>query len=140
MSQYRFKLHIGDWSDDGHGKQEVFIINSNKPVLKARLAFIKAQRKVGINIKDLCSEYEQCTIKPEIMKKLKELGFDDKDFENKSEEDGTAWPGVEGFLSLVLWYIQQGDPTIKLTRGKEKLESFHNGRQNIGHLGYGLFS
>jgi len=58
----RFKLILGDWSDDGHGKTETFIVESNKPVDEAREAYFEAVKKTGIDFgEQVCRDYEDNT-------------------------------------------------------------------------------
>ena len=35
---YKFVIPIGDWSEDGHGKHDDYVVTSNKPVEAVREA------------------------------------------------------------------------------------------------------
>lgn len=48
---------IGDWSDDGHGESESWIVKSNVPVQELREAHFAATGK-GIDIGKIAAEYE----------------------------------------------------------------------------------
>jgi hypothetical protein len=60
--QYKVKFPIGDWSRDGHGMCDWFIVNSNKPVEELREAHFSFRGKAGFDIGDLCHEYEDSII------------------------------------------------------------------------------
>lgn len=55
-SMYQFRLTIGDWSGDGHGKSEDFVISSNAPVEKVREAHYKIEDTTGVDIENIYSE------------------------------------------------------------------------------------
>lgn len=54
---YQFKMTIGDWSDDGHGRYEDFVVRSNVPVEQVREAYFRIKDVTGIDIESICSNY-----------------------------------------------------------------------------------
>lgn len=135
MTGHRFKLTIGDWSNDGHGRCETFIVISNKPVQESREAYFKAIEKLNFDIsREVCSDYQEYELKPEVRKKFKKLGY-------TIEEEFDP----EAYAKLLLFFIKQGDPELELILSPpDSLQTFHwygfdEQRRHIGHLGYGLF-
>lgn len=64
-------LVVGDWSDDGHGKTEKFLIESNKPIQEVRAAYNKGCKIAGFDLTEsACINYLDNTIPPDILKKL----------------------------------------------------------------------
>lgn len=120
---YKFKLPIGDWSGDGHGHCEWFIVDSNKPFADVEKAFKAAKRKKAlkeVHPQTICSDYEETAVKPEVWAKLRALGFapfetkeEYSDFENNKYEAYVVDASLMAIL--VCWYIEQGDKELKLS-------------------------
>lgn len=73
-----FNIVIGDYSDDGHGKSQTVTLKLTADDLSdeaLKEAFQKTNEEVGINLYDLCTEYEDVSISEDLYKRLKELGF-----------------------------------------------------------------
>lgn len=73
----RYKIVVGDWSDDGHGKTETFIYEvdcNNKEVLFK--AFQRNIRTIGFDPASVCDEYEDYEWPEDVVSRLEELGFD----------------------------------------------------------------
>jgi hypothetical protein len=137
--EYRFKIPIGDWSDDGHGKCEWVDIVCSHSLKAVRKAYLKAADTMEyIWPEYLCSEYEEQEVDPEDIQELIKAGFTP----NNIDEDGFWRPEVEDFVHFVMWFVQRGNKRIKYkidvipmlpwygNNGKKRHISFH---------GYGLF-
>jgi len=61
QNKYKFKIPIGDWSDDGHGKYVDYFIESNKPVEEVRELYFQACDKIGFS---LDGSYKQTELTP----------------------------------------------------------------------------
>lgn len=148
-NMYKFKLPIGDWSDDGHGKCDWYIIESNKPVQEVREAYFKSVDSTKINLaEELCSEFEDCTLSLEFAEKLESLGIDLTCIKEDSwfDEDMEAW-GMDhdSFMEILFQFIQLSDSELILFEVPDNLPifnsySYNEYKRHIGHLGYGLFS
>lgn len=69
------RFQIGDWSDDGHGKCDSFIVDFHVHDLnRIREAHYKAKEVLGFDIGDLCARYEESTIEGEKLERLFEIG------------------------------------------------------------------
>lgn len=66
--QYKFRLPIGDWSNDGHGRCEYFTVLSNKDVDKVREFHFKAMQI--FDLRDIFAQYQENYIDEEILKTI----------------------------------------------------------------------
>ncbi len=142
--KYVIDLPIGDWSNDGHGRCDNFIIESNKPIEALFKAYFAAQGKLPklIHPNNICSQYEQNTISNEVLTQMRAYGFvysnsvDNDDDENYLE--------TEELASWTLIFMMLGDKNLKLKIKNEKeIPKFINwnapkGKQ-LDQIGYGLF-
>lgn len=141
------KLPIGDWSDDGHGKCDWFLIGSNLPVEEVREAYFKACDTLGEDLSDfLCSEYEDYEIPEEKLERLKELNLDISDLIDKSYYGEPCFYDRQNFAEFILralnklgnkdfaWkFLDEEAPMIPFY-------GFDDKKRHIGYFGYGLFS
>jgi len=59
----KFYIVLGDWSEDGHGKSEKVLIDSNIPMEEIQEAYKKSCKKTGFDFSEnVCCEYEDCKI------------------------------------------------------------------------------
>ncbi len=138
---YSFILSIGDWSNDGHGKSEDFIVMSNTPVECVREAHYRIPETTGICFEALCSEYEENFIDDKNTEALKALGFEFKDQTGLGEQ--VMCP--EEMARLWVFLLMKADPSLHLElKPEEKLPTLHfygsdsKGR-HIAQIGYGVF-
>ena len=148
-----FKLPIGDWSDDGHGKCEWFIVQANKPLPDIFKAYCAAVEKLGINIgEDVCSQYEESFITKEMYERLQTLGwkynlqksYDYNDEGKYVQMDKSYNLEIESMVDLVLWFLKEGDSELELELKEDEVPSFINWNkppdvENLPSFGYGLF-
>lgn len=138
---YQFWMTIGDWSGDGHGKSEDFLISSNVPVDRVREAHFRIKEAAGIDIEDICSSYGEDEVDAETVEILKRMGFL---FENKSGM-GERILSVEEMAKLWLFLLQKADDELELALIENDAPSLHfygtdqQGR-HIDSVGYGLFT
>ena len=137
---YRFYMTIGDWSGDGHNQSEDFLIESNYPVERVREAHFQMKNTIGINIEDICSEFEEDEIDPETVKKIRELGFR---FENSSGM-GDGIISVPEMASLWVFLLMKTDKDLKLEIIENNTPTLHffgydEQNRHWGSVGYGLF-
>lgn len=136
---YKFRMSIGDWSDDGHGKHEDFIVQSNAPVEIVREAHFLMKNTLDFSIEDICHGYADCDIDSETTNAITDLGFD---FEYIN--DGKACPYPEEMVRLWIFLLQKVNPNLKLMLIKDEIPDFHfygfdEQNRHIGFVGYGLF-
>lgn len=151
---YRFKLPIGDWSDDGHGKHEDYLIESNKTVDYVRELYFQACDKIGFSLDGSYkktnltpqAEYEDYKFSKETLQSLLDFGVklnkDDIDYIMKHE----STDGTELLCDIVLAFIKTQDSELKLIRIEEKsypmfqFYGYDEKKRHIGYFGYGLFN
>lgn len=152
--KYNFKFAIGDWSKDGHGKCDYFVVKSNKPVEEVRESHYKIKNVTGINIDELCSEYGDSAIHNDVYMKLIRLGFDFKsegfdvyleEEEEEEEEDLEAYCNSLSYLKLWIFLLKQVDKSLEIEIIKNDIPMFQfygydKERRHIGASGYGLFN
>lgn len=137
---HQFRLTIGDWSGDGHGRSEDFLVISNVPVERVREAHYKIRDATGIDIESICSEYEEDEIDEETVVALKEMGFE---FEN-STGMGDGIVNVPEMARLWVFLLQKADPTLELSMIEDEIPrlqfyGFNSLGRHIRGVGYGLF-
>lgn len=136
----KFIMTIGDWSGDGHEKSEDFTIESNLPVECVREAHFQIEEATGIKIEDICSAYGEDEILPDIVDRLKGLGFH---FDN-STGMGDGIVGVREMARLWIFLLMKADPKLELRLVEDSLPHLHfygydEQKRHIGSVGYGLF-
>lgn len=138
---YKFRMSIGDWSDDGHGKHEDFIVESNVPVQTVREVHFSMKDKLGFSIENICSDYEGSMIDSETTKAIMELGYE---FEDIDDDDGEVYMYPEEMARLWIFLLQKVDANLELKIIKDEIPTLHfygfdNKKRHIGYVGYGLF-
>lgn len=137
---YRFHLDIGDWSDDGHGKKETFLIESNKPVRACREAYFAAQKRLVENLwpENIYATYDNpLTPQAPQIAATRAHGFDFAHYVGDDE-----YLNAESLAHYTLWFITRGDPTIKAKIIPLDTFAFYGSDKrgrHIGFIGYGCF-
>lgn len=138
---YQFYMTIGDWSGDGHGLNRSFLILSNAPVEIVREAHYRIKDVTGVDIEDICSEYEDDVIDAENVQQLQKIGFPFDDI----AADGTVCMNAREMARLWLFLLQKANPELRLNFGKrEEIPTLHfygydEKDRHINFVGYGLF-
>lgn len=139
---HQFKIPIGDWSDDGHGMCDYYLITSNKSVEDVREIHFTIPEKLGVNIEEICSDYEQSSISYETAVQIAELGFD----LGQIKEDSDVNMDSNSMCKLWIFLLMKADPTLELKIAKENdvemlpFYGFDAKKRHIGFVGYGVFS
>ena len=126
----RFKLPIGDWSDDGHGKCDYFIVESNVHFDVIVSTYLEMDEKYKIS--EICSEYEEGSLTEEQSEMVKNAGL-------KVDE----YPEARQLAQLVIHFIMMYDSSIELKIVSEDIPMLSNWASPDGKYlslpGYGLF-
>ena len=139
----KFNLHIGDWSDDGHGKEEVFCVETNKTVEDFRDAYTEFNEKYpDLNLEKICSDYGDHYLKRDKADTLVGLGIKDLPFEEQCSDD--LWMTPEDLAELTMQACQLMDKTLEYQFINEGIPTFHNygwdeKKRHIHGPGYGCF-
>ena len=153
MDNYKFKLPIGDWSSDGHGKSKDFIIISNRPLAVVRELYFQACDKIGFSLDGSYkqteltpqAEYGDYEFKKETLQALLDFGvkLDEDVVEYIREQENTD--GTELLCDIILAFIMTQDSELKLKREPDEnypmfqFYGFDTQKRHIGYFGYGLF-
>ncbi len=149
MGTYTFKVPIGDPSDDGHGKADIFTVECNHGILELKEAYKQSCEKLQIafdhgtlklgwthpesKARTIAVEYGDSKVSDLAYNILKENsisvnGGDDED------DDYKYWiEGPEELLSIVMQFIKLSLPDLEYKVIGEKLPSLDLG------IGYGLY-
>lgn len=156
-----FRLPIGDWSDDGHGQTQDYLIKSNKTVQEIRELYFQACDKLGFSLdgsykkSDLSpmADYEDYIFKEETLNALLDFGVKiDEELVNNLREiyktDPDEWDNIvntEELCKIVLEFIKTQDSELILEIIPEpeapmfQFYGYDDKKRHIGYFGYGLF-
>lgn len=138
----RISLTVGDWSGDGHDRQESVYLNCNVDIEELKEAYIKSQ----IDVQSQCEDYEDRRFNQAMVKMLLEEGkasefiteYIQREIEymlkDEFDEDEEDFDLYSPDLFAVFWLCAAriGNPDIKI-----ELVTVNPPNINIG--GYGLF-
>ena len=139
MKRYRFRMPIGDWSCDGHGRCDWYLCEANKPIEAVREAHFKITEVTNINIEKICSDYDDNSISSELYENLRELGFVAE--ENLNEYIMYLYSADMATLWVLL--LNKADPELKIELVNEDgipmlpFYSFDQKNRHISFVGYG---
>jgi len=158
-AKYRFKIIIGDWSGDGHGKSDYFVFRSNYDVKDIQQAYKDSCKLTGVQFNDnennytgkdlyrqedrmICVEYEEYHISEFAVDVLKKYNIDTKKFDE--------YVKVDDFADLIMDFIKLSLPNMIYREAyfkRSELKSIPavNGWGATGDLkyvafGYGLYT
>lgn len=155
MYNYKFKMSIGDWSGDGHGRHEDYVILSSHPVEDVRQAHYDMELNTGINVEKICNEYEENSIPftHPVFAVLKEANllenFLSKEELEQAEEDENFDKHIyiNPFNMATIWItlLMKSNPDLELDIEPEMTTLHHYGlsldqrgeNKHISFVGYG---
>ena len=123
-------LVVGDWSNDGHGRNESQVITSNLTGEEMEKACNLGQKMVGIDFDNLCSDYQDPYLSKGDYTKLMLAGFNNS--WNK-DEDEDVYLDVDKFVKIYLFLVKVGNDKFEY-----EFKPADYDETRIG--GYGLFS
>lgn len=141
---YEFVMPIGDWSDDGHGKCDEYFFQSNKDISFVREAHFKIKKELGIDIDEVCSDYEDSHIEQDVKEAVELLEFDFKQ-DDFYEDDNTYVPTTSGMARLWAFLLQKAEPELVLLQKETSTipsiiyYGYDSSQRHISGPGYGLF-
>ncbi len=141
--KYTINLVVGDWSGDGHQLTETISVKSNLMTEDIEIAHEIGCKKLKINFKNLCRNYEDSQVPKDVWQKFTKAGLTLKDLENNwtsvedleemLEDEGCLVIGPEIFAALYLFLAKQGNHLFEY--------SILEDNPNVIKIGgYGLFS
>ena len=164
--RFKFKIPIGDWSADGHGKCEELVINCNYPVEAVQQAYKDSCQLTGVSFDhtdyrgrdwreadkyQVATGYLDCRITPEVEAIFREHGIEVREndeyygeYENEEDQEDredVEIDGVNHFLELLMTFIKLSLPNLQyevVNDGLPYLNGYWNDALNV-QFGYGLF-
>ena len=146
---YTFKLVLGDWSGDGHGGSETYLMNSSKSIEAVREAFFKAREIVPTEIhpENICSDYKESTVSPGIVKQILDFynlhDFEDEWFQTYFLTE--AYMELDILAEITARFINMGDPecNVQISPEQDSMPTLHfygtdEKQRHIGFIGYGI--
>lgn len=151
--EYKFRIPIGDWSGDGHGKDEDMLVVSNKPLEQIRELYFQACDKIGFSLDGSYKEteltpmsrYQDYRFEKETLKALLDFGvkIEQEDIDYIEEQESTD--GYDLFINIILAFIKTQDAELELevipseSFPMFQFYGFDDKKRHIGYFGYGLF-
>lgn len=138
MDNYKWKITLGDWSDDGHGKTKVFVIETNVSFKHIVECYKKSVEKYLDFSTYVCAEYGDSSINMEQIELFESIGMDmsyyKEEFDN---EDERFWVAKEDYIDLLLMFVGlSSDEKIEYSIITDELPEFVH---YASMFGYGLF-
>jgi hypothetical protein len=148
---HKFKLPIGDWSDDGHGKCDHYVIESNVTAEELVPIYIAMDKEYGIS--NEFEDYEQTVFSNDLIALMDKLGLDIEKYGEKYDWSGSDEYNIKNSKSLaqlILDMLTCFDPTLNFSIVTPKqMPNFNNwlaqgvtkkGGGVMNLPGYGLYS
>jgi len=136
--RHAFRIPVGDWSGDGHGKCDYIDATAAKPIGDVREAYFAAKAKVPalIHPESFCEAYEDSSVPDDVAAALRAAGA-------PLPEDLEDGFGGDAMAAIVAWFINQGDPAcdVRLDGNPPPMLPFYGcdeQNRHIGFIGYGL--
>lgn len=139
----QFNVHLGDWSNDGHGIQKVFTLEATTAngIRDIRDAYFKIDELLGFKFKSINGEYEEYKMQKTHSDRLVELGV----ITRADADEYANWVSAEDFLSVLIALLNMVDPTLNVFHPEKEdripalHDVLHDDKRYVGHIGYGLF-
>ena len=146
---HRFKIHIGDWSKDGHNQSESFIIESTKPNNEVQQAFKDAGTKIGVISEGayprflIADEYEDYRLPTNYAEALTDAGveIDDLVYNDGTDKEPDYMFEEPHALAVLIMRIAQTELQFEFKFVDDEVPHFNGywGDLNMS-FGYGLFN
>ena len=148
---FKIQFPIGDWSDDGHGRCENYLVNSNKSTQEVREIHFSCSEKLGFDIGKICKNYEDSELSLDVFDKLKTAGFK-IEWRGENEDMCRYFPNVndrtmgpDEVFNLwidILMFLDSELVLIPITQDYESINfyGFDNQGRHLSTPGYGCFN
>lgn len=161
MPRQLIQIPIGDWSNDGHGKCDWFIVSYNAEV-DFTIAFMRsAKDHPELRPDKFCDRYEDSVIPDAVLEACEAAGGNIEELFEIEEWHGERYYHLdsERFAQYTLWFMNLSNPTLDaklapenniprwnpnwaVLGAREQLEAeglLEDGDAGIGYIGYGIF-
>lgn len=149
MNNYKnlYKLVVGDWSNDGHGKNDIFIFLSSHSKAEILDAYHKSVILSGVSLTgkvmdgliNILSDFEENVIPADAVVRLQGIGCNFEEFYLALEEDGSQACCSSDVFYLFMEMVRCNLPGFAYEL--VNLESINGYWGEFNHqIGYGVFS
>lgn len=142
---HRFKINIGDWSNDGHNQYRTYIIESTKPNAEVQQAFNAAGTKIGVISEErflIADEYEDYRLPNNYASALTDAGveIDDLVYNDGTDEEPDYMFEDPQSLAILVMRIAQTELQFEFKFVDDTVPHFNGfwGDLNMS-IGYGIF-
>ena len=159
-----FKVPVGDWSDNGHGKRADYYLEANYSAQDMRQAYKDTCKKIGLQMnhnqdytgierisswsswRHLLTEYEASSIDEKAIDILLEHGYKFSECEAFDEDDNLIKDEIyfnsDSVFDLFMWFISYSMPSDfeykQVTQEAESIIGYWS--DDLNHqIGYGVF-
>lgn len=142
---YQIKFTLGDYSRDGHGMSDDYIVESNKPVEHLRELHFSCIKTLDFDIGDMCREYGENQLAESIFDILKEHKILDDECLYYLETNDFVIEDPDELLGIWLSVLIYLDPTLTLlVKTPDEIPSMHfygydEKKRHLNNPGYGLY-
>ena len=138
MDKYKWKIALGDWSDDGHGKTKTLTVETNVPlehIIKCYKESVEKYLDFSIYV---CAEYGDKSINKEQIELFESIGMDMSYYKEEFDEIYESCEiEKEDYIDLLLMFTNlSSDRKIEYSIVKDEFPEFTHGSSTFG---YGLF-
>lgn len=142
---YQIKFTLGDYSRDGHGMSDDYIVESNKPVEHLCELHLSCIKTLGFDIGDMCREYGENQLAESIFDILKEHKILEDECLYYLETNDFVIEDPDELLGIWLSVLIYLDPTLTLlVKTPDEIPSMHfygydEKKRHLNNPGYGLY-
>lgn len=147
----RIKFNIGDWSNDGHGRNQTTIIESNHPVETLQDAYLKSCEDLGFQFHritgdepadqiEMLVDYQDGLIPRGFFRKMLIEGVDLVNKHELETWEGTIHVYEDEIVPVILDFLSLNMPDdFKYEVISDDVPAFNGNWEKISTIGYGLF-
>ncbi len=144
---HTYRVVIGDWSTDGHGRSDDYLVKTSHKQAECQQAYRDAVKASGVALDhqskakiQLCCDFEDSYISAEAIQKLTELGVVWDFLESELNDDGGVSVGPDEMARLFMEMIRTQIPDFQYRFVKEPpaLNGWW-GNLNVS-IGYGCYN
>lgn len=163
---HKMYLVLGDWSDDGHGKSNKVLLESNVTVDVVQQAYKDSCKLTGVSFNHnedytekknaplIATEYEDSFIPSEaiqifrekfgLTQEIAQSWFPDDELCEKIEDNETICLYGDAFVNAWIWFVRLSHPEIQIKTLDAKdeipcINGYWNDNLNV-QFGYGLYN
>ena len=139
------KFTLGDYSRDGHGQFDDYIVESNKPVEHLRELHFSCIETLGFDIGDMCRDYEDNQLDESIFDILREHNILDDESLYLLQTNEYTIGDPDELLGIWLSVLIHLDPSLTLlVKTPDEIPSMHfygydEKKRHLNNPGYGLY-